>query len=211
MSGAVGSKPALILKGWPALAARSSFRTSSSSGMQSTAPFFKYASCSAIVIFVRCSISYGSPSKSGIRCAEPHARRGLHHYSVRISDKAGAVAQFLTDAHKSGSGIAVDSHWLPSHYVGHPLMMNPRRVNSLLNVHAIVNHINNYLQDGVDYGGAARASYGEYELAVLQHDRRRHRGKRPFLGSDCVCLALQQSVGVRHARLGSKIIHLVIQ
>src|SRR6185436_6900531 len=50
MSGAVGSKPAFTRRGLPVFAERSSFRRSSSSGMQSTVPFRSKLICSSIVI-----------------------------------------------------------------------------------------------------------------------------------------------------------------
>ena len=63
---------------------------------------------------------------------------------------------------------------------------------------------------GDDAAAAGRAGDQE-RLAVLEHDRRRHRRQRPLARAGRVGVAADQPIGVRRVRLGGEIVELVVE
>ena len=82
-----------------------------------------------------------------------------------------------------------------------PLLVDPRRVDGFLEIHPVVDRVEDHLQDDGDDAAAAGRADHQYRLAVARDDRRRHRGQRPLAGGDRIGLALHQPVEVRHAGL----------
>src|SRR5438445_6053360 len=90
-------------------------------------------------------------------------------------------------------------------------MMNARGVYRLLNVHGVIDHVGDHVEDGLDYWWPTGTADSEPEAAVFaQHERWRHRRQGALVRSYGVALALDQAVEIRCTRLGGEIIHLVI-
>src|SRR6266566_3463384 len=95
--------------------------------------------------------------------------------------------------------------------VRQPLMVDPWRVDRLLNVHVVIDDIRDHLQYGIDNGWASGTAYCKPEQTVLaQHKRWRHRREGALARPDGVVLALNQSVGIWRPRLGGEIVHLIV-
>ena len=62
----------------------------------------------------------------------------------------------------------------------------PRRVDRLLDRHAVVDQVQRNVQYGIDDGRAAWRTVGRDRLAVLEQDARRHARAWPLVRSDVV-------------------------
>src|SRR6201987_2028843 len=51
----------------------------------------------------------------------------------------------------------------------------------------------------------------EKRLAVLEHDRRRHRRQRPLAGTGRIGLGADKTIGVRRIGFGCEIVELVVE
>src|SRR5260370_26415961 len=92
-----------------------------------------------------------------------------------------------------------------------PLMMDARRVDGLLIVHAVIDHVRDYVEHGIDNCGPAGTANREPETAVFAQDEGwRHRGQRSFARRDGVALTLNQTVEIWRAGLRGKVVHLVV-
>ncbi|AEK61998.1 hypothetical protein CFU_2168 [Collimonas fungivorans Ter331] len=92
-----------------------------------------------------------------------------------------------------------------------PLLVETRRIDCFLDIHAVVDHVQHGQQGRCDDAAAARRADHHDGLAVLGDDGRAHRRQRTFAGSDGVGFALHQAVHVGHADLGREIVHLVVE
>jgi outer membrane protein OmpA-like peptidoglycan-associated protein len=101
--------------------------------------------------------------------------------------------------------------FLDSQLVGQPLVVDARRDARLRDIHAVVDHVGDHLQHGGDDAAAARAAGDELHFAVLQNDRRAHGGERPLARLHRIRVPADQAIGVWHARLGGKVVHLVVE
>src|SRR5687767_15267693 len=91
-------------------------------------------------------------------------------------------------------------------------MVNTGKVDCLLDVHSVIHYVRNDTKHGVDDGWTTGRSYREPEAAVLsQNDRRCHCRKWPLLRRNCVTFALDQSIHIRRAWFGGKVVHLIVQ
>ncbi|KMQ82273.1 hypothetical protein RF55_23583, partial [Lasius niger] len=95
--------------------------------------------------------------------------------------------------------------------IGIPLVMQPRCIDGLLDVHPELGDVEDALQRGGNDGGAARTAGDEIRFALLQDDRRRHRAERPLAALNLIRLALNQTEGIGDTWLGSKVVHLIIE
>src|SRR5437867_13007510 len=87
--------------------------------------------------------------------------------------------------------------------VRQPLVMDPRRVNSLLNIHVVIDDIRDHLQYGVDDSRAAGTAYCKPERTILaQYKSWRHCRERALARPYGVVLTLNQPVGIWRPRLG---------
>ena len=107
--------------------------------------------------------------------------------------------------------IGRERHRLDEDLVGQPLVMDARRVDRLLHVHAVVDDVEDRLDRDRDDARAAWAADHHEQLAVLRDDGRAHRGQRPLARRDGILLALHQAEHVRRARLGGEVVHLVVE
>ena len=89
-------------------------------------------------------------------------------------------------------------------------MMDARRIDGLLQRHAMIDDIDDDFEDRGDDSRAARRSDHQNRLAVLEHERRRHGAQWALSRSDRICLALNQTEHIRHAGLGGEVIHFVV-
>ena len=90
-------------------------------------------------------------------------------------------------------------------------MMKARRIDSVLNVHVEVDHIQQHLQHRRNDTRPARRTQHQERLAVAHHDGRSHRRERPLARLNRIGLALHQSKQCSALRLGSEIIHFVVE
>ena len=96
--------------------------------------------------------------------------------------------------------------------VGQPLMVEARRVDRLLRVHAEVDDVDDRLEHGVDDRPAARAAGDHEQLAVLGEDRRRHARQHPLARLGEVRLRCRSSPSaVVSSGPGIEVAHLVVQ
>ena len=94
--------------------------------------------------------------------------------------------------------------------VRQPLLVKARRVHRLLDVQSVIDHAHQHVGDGGDDGRSAGRAKHEEQLAVLQHDGRRHRRQRTLVRAHRVRRPLNQSVHVGHALLDGEVVHLVV-
>ena len=89
--------------------------------------------------------------------------------------------------------------------------MDARRVDSLLRRHAVVDDVERGLQRDADDARTARRTEHHEGLAVLGHQRRRHRRQRLLLRRNGVGSPLHEAVEILHALLDGEIVHLVVE
>jgi len=92
-----------------------------------------------------------------------------------------------------------------------PLMMKTGLGQSGIEGQAEVDRADNHEQRLTDDGWTARRAHGENGFSILQHNRGAHAGERALAGLDGIGFRADQSEEIAHARLGRKIIHLVIE
>ena len=89
--------------------------------------------------------------------------------------------------------------------------MYPGRSHRGGDVHVKYHGIQQRLQHGGDNQRPTRAACSEPGLTVFENQSGGHRGEGPPARCDGVGLTLHQTVGIRGAGLGGKVIHLVIE
>ena len=90
-------------------------------------------------------------------------------------------------------------------------MVHPRLVRSISNVHAVVDDVDNHLQDGCNNLATSRAARREPGLAVGEDNNGRHGTQRPLKRFNGVGLTTQQPIDVWRTRFRDKIFHLVVK
>ena len=95
--------------------------------------------------------------------------------------------------------------------VGHPLIMEARRIHRLLNVQSVIHYAHQHIGNGSNDGGPAFCAEHQEELAVFQHDGGRHGRQRPLAGTDGIRRPLDQSKHVGHAWLRGEIVHFIVK
>jgi len=90
-------------------------------------------------------------------------------------------------------------------------MMDARRIDRLLQRHAVIDDIDDDLEHCRDDSGSARRAHDENRLAVFEHECWRHGTQGTFPGGNCVGFALHQAKNIGHAGLGGEVVHLIIQ
>ncbi len=90
-------------------------------------------------------------------------------------------------------------------------MMKPGRIDGFLNIEREIDDADQDIGDSGDDGGAAGRAENQEELAVFEHDGRRHGGERTLAGADGVGRALDESVGVGDALFGGEVVHFVVE
>ena len=91
-------------------------------------------------------------------------------------------------------------------------MMDPRRVDRSLDIHIVIDNVDNALRNGRYDPRTSAGTEGKPQRAVLsQYDRRRHRRKRTFTRLDRIAFTLYQPEHIRLARSSGKIVHLIIE
>ena len=96
-------------------------------------------------------------------------------------------------------------------HVRQPLVMEPRRVDRFLDVHRVVDHI----QDGVEHGVDDRAATGTTghhdQPAAARHDGRRHARQHPLARCSEIGRRAYQPACRRQAWPAVEIAHLVVE
>ena len=95
--------------------------------------------------------------------------------------------------------------------VRQPLVVKARAADGGGHVHAVVDHVRHHLQHGGDDGAATWGAGHQNRLAVLEHQRRRHRAQHALAGRDGVGFAPDEAKGVRGTRFGGEVVHLVVE
>ena len=81
----------------------------------------------------------------------------------------------------------------------------------LLDIHTVVHHVEDDLEDNVDDLRAARASDDHENAPLAQDDGGRHRRERSLAPGDCIGFSLDKAVEIGYTRFGSEIVHLVVE
>src|SRR5712664_4857557 len=157
-----------------------------------------------------CSVSHGRAVVTRIGCAQPVAGRGINGDGVDesyVSDAMSGVAAGVQRALQ-----AVGKSLLQQNAIGQPLVVEARRVNGSLGLHAETHPIQDTEERGRNNGGATRRAGYETEFAVAEENCRRHGTEWPVTGSDGVGLGLNQAEkSVRHPGLCREVVHLIVQ
>src|SRR5208282_51451 len=155
------------------------------------------------------SVPYRLPVVPSVAGPEALAGLGVNHDALAVSPKMldlELVALGTENIHCIGRQAVFDEN-----SIGEPLMMKPGRVDGFLNVKREIDNADEDVGNGSYDGGAAGRAENEEELAVFEHDGRRHGGERALARADGVGGALNESVGVRDALLGGEVVHLVVE
>lgn len=107
--------------------------------------------------------------------------------------------------------IRADREGLQVSGVRHPLLVETRRVDGLLDVHLVIDDVENGQQGRGNDATAARRADHHHGLAILGHDGRAHRRQRRLARCDGVGFTLDQAVHVRHADLDGEIVHFIVE
>src|SRR5258705_4896564 len=150
-------------------------------------------------------------ARSRIRSSQSHPGLRVDHYPFSVSHVSRLLGEDVSLPFKRSPSVAVYAQRLELDSIRHPLMMEARRIDRLLNVHSEVDYVHDHLQHRVDDRRTAGASDCKPYLAIFQNDCRSHRRKRTLARGDGVVLALKQSVGVGHSGLRSEVVHFVVQ
>ena len=89
--------------------------------------------------------------------------------------------------------------------------MKSRRINRFLNIHAVINHVHDRVNNGGDDVTATGCPDHHHQLAIPIHNRRAHRTQRPLAWRNCVGFALHKAIGVRHTELHGEVIHFIVE
>src|SRR5712692_1391635 len=122
------------------------------------------------------SIPHRQPiTPSRISRAQTHAGLLFNHDSFGIAEVT-RLREFVSASKQNVLRVARQSIRFEHQLVRQPLMMDARRVDGLLNVHAVIDHVGDYDEHSVNNGRASGAADGEPEAAVFaQNKRRSHR------------------------------------
>src|ERR1041384_3687499 len=96
---------------------------------------------------------------SRIDCAQANAGFLFNHDSFTVAEIARLVRQLVTARGERSLRVARQPVRLVNQFIRQPLMMNPRGIDRLLNVHVVVDDIRDYIKHGIDdrrSAGAAR-------------------------------------------------------
>src|SRR5687768_18555308 len=111
---------------------------------------------------------------SGICGAEAYAGFFLDHDSFRVA-QAALFREYVTATSQRPLRVAGKAVGLARYFIRQPLMMNARRVDRLLDIHVVVDHVGDDAQDRVDDRWTTWTPDRKPKTAILpQHDRRRH-------------------------------------
>src|SRR5437016_9467490 len=86
---------------------------------------------------------------SWISRAQTNSRLLVNHDSFTIAEVAGLMDEPVASRHQSFLSVTRKSVRLIHQFIGQPLMMNPRRVDRLLNIHVVIDHVRDYVEDCV--------------------------------------------------------------
>src|SRR5687768_5115176 len=85
---------------------------------------------------------------SGIGGAETDSGFLLDHDAFRVA-QVTLFSERVAARGQRSLCVAREAPWFADHLVRQPLMMNARRVDRLLNVHVVVDHVCDYTEHGV--------------------------------------------------------------
>src|SRR6266704_659683 len=166
----------------------------------------------SLVIFLK---SNGLPIISYVACAKPLVSLRINGDTLAVTPIRRPLAGFI-DAE-----LDLVAHF-PEHlycirreplfnarYIRQRLVVKVGSVHCLLNVHAVINHAHQNICHGCDDAWTAGRAKDQERLAIFQHYRWRHGGKRALARTDCVCRPLDQTIDVRNTLLSCEVIHFV--
>ena len=135
-------------------------------------------------------------------------RRRLLSISVRLSPPTRIpaawpqIVQLLVDldvvAHLGENFARISRKGIGLHIdlVRQPLMVDARRVDGFLDIHAVIDDIDDRFERDRDDARAAGAADDHERLAILGNDRRAHGRKRRLLRLDGIGFSLHQPVEI---------------
>src|SRR5215213_3274229 len=91
-------------------------------------------------------------------------------------------------------------------------MVYARRVKRLLDIHPVIDDVDDDLKDGCSDAAAAACAHAEPERAIFsEHDSWCHRRERAFAALDCIALALNDAPCVWRPWLGGEVVHFIVE
>src|SRR5712692_10934959 len=145
-----------------------------------------------------------------IGCTQPVAGCRIYGNCVDESNVSDAMCDVA--ARVQGALQAVSKSALEQNAVGQPLVMETRRIDGRLRIHAEAHPVQYAEQRGGNNRGTARRAGNEAEVAVSEQNCWRHRAERPVPGRDGIGFGWNQSEKrIGHTGLRAEIVHLVIQ
>jgi hypothetical protein len=119
--------------------------------------------------------------------------------------------ELVSHALENGAGVGAQCEILHVRFLGQPLLVDSRCVDRFLQIHAVVDDVEQRERDRRDDATAARRTQHQPGFAITQHDGGRHGAQRCLAGLDFVVLALHETVEIRYADLGREVVHLVVE
>src|SRR5207253_7193602 len=114
-----------------------------------------------------------------------------------IAEVAGLMDELVASRHQSFLSVTRQSVRLIHQFIRQPLMMNPRRVDRLLDVHVVIDHVRDYVEDGIEYRWTTRTANRKPKAAIFAQDEcGRHRRQGTLARRDRVALALDQAIEI---------------
>src|ERR1700690_777001 len=90
-------------------------------------------------------------------------------------------------------------------------MMEPGRVDGLLNIEGEIDDADQNVSNRCDDPGAAGRAENEEKLAVSGDDGGRHGGEWALAGADGVGRTLNESVDIGNTLLGGEVVHFIVE
>src|SRR6267143_602851 len=155
-------------------------------------------------------VSHGGAVVARVGCAQPVAGSRINGDRVdepHVSDATSGVA-----ASVQGTLQAVWKSALDQNAIGQPLVVEARRIDGGLGLHAETHPIDYAQQRRGNNLGPTRRARDETQFSIAEQNRGCHRAQRSVTWSDGVGIGLHQAEeSVRDAGLGGEVIHLVVQ
>src|SRR5271170_2926672 len=155
------------------------------------------------------SVTHRLPVVASVAGAEALAGLGVNHDALAVSPEM-LDFQLMTlgaqNIHCIGRKAVFDEN-----LIGEPLMMKPGRVHGFLYIKREIHDSYEYVGHRGDDSRSAGRTKHEKELAVFEHNSRRHGRERAFAWANGVGGALHESVDIRNTLFRGEVIHFMVE
>src|SRR6267154_2833079 len=152
----------------------------------------KYVESSLCIILLKIgpSVSHGSAVMAWVGSAQAVAIRWINRDGVDDPDVADAARG--VSAGVQGALEVIRKTALHRNTIGQPLVVETRRIDSCLRLHAKAHPVQNAKKRRGNNTRTARRAGHETEFAIAKENRRRHGAERAMAGGDRVSFGLHQ-------------------